>query len=54
MTIFLGLEQTGISRLKGGLPKTRPLRHGSFEIVNVLMRFDHLARFIVNANHRVM
>jgi len=24
-----------------------------FEIVDVLVRFDHVARFIVNANHRV-
>jgi hypothetical protein len=25
-----------------------------FEIALVLVRFDHVARFIVNANHRIM
>jgi hypothetical protein len=26
----------------------------SFEITSVLLRFDHVARFIVNANHGIM
>jgi len=30
--------------------KTSPL----FEIAGVLVRFDHVASFIVNANHRIM
>jgi hypothetical protein len=25
-----------------------------FEIASVLVRFDHVARFIVNADHRIM
>jgi hypothetical protein len=33
-------------------PEKRPLRF--FEIARVLVRFDHVASFIVNANHRIM
>jgi hypothetical protein len=29
-------------------------RYGLFEIAGVLVRFDHVARFIVNANHGIM
>jgi hypothetical protein len=37
--------------VKGGSPAERlPL----FEIGLVLVRFDHVARFIINANHGIM
>jgi hypothetical protein len=29
-------------------------KSGLFEIARVLVRFDYVARFIVNANHRIM
>ena len=36
-------------------PKNRPnFRTRLFEITRVLVRFDHVARFIVNADHNAM
>ena len=43
-----------------GILEAESSRNGSkhalpvFEIARVLVRFDHVARFIVNANHRVI
>jgi hypothetical protein len=30
------------------------LNHGSYELALVLVRFDHIARFIVNAKHSIV
>ena len=37
-----------------GTSQLPPYSSPVFEITHVLVRFDHVARFIVNANHGVM
>jgi hypothetical protein len=39
--------------LKNSVAIEKKLNSWPFEIADVLVRFDHVARFIVNANHRV-
>jgi hypothetical protein len=42
------------SRVAGAQPLERKRTHQLLEIARVLVRFDHVARFIVNANHGIM
>lgn len=48
----LGIASPGFTNSKGfyGLVSGSPL----LEIARVLMRFNHVARCIVNANHRIV
>ena len=41
-------------RLSGKCDVVRVKTHGSFELANVFVRFDHVASFVVNANHGVV
>jgi len=46
-----GSERTAArGRCTGLMPKTSPL----FELARVLVRLDHVARFIINANHSIV
>ena len=50
--LYLGLIRLEFDSgaVKIGVKRTHPL----FKLALVLVRFDHIARFIVNANHSVM
>jgi hypothetical protein len=42
-------------RVNLSLKVGKPVSHSRlFEIAHVLVRFDHVARFIANANHSIM
>jgi len=52
----LGTKKIACSSAGVRLPESKPTHRRSrfYEIARVLVRLDHVARFIVNANHGMM